>query len=142
MINRLSIPEGSPMPQDMSQLNRALAELIVGRADHIVTLAPGVYDLTPKLWTKNNHRHELTVLDNNTGVMRMLPRTPEAGYIEVDDQVISTAPGGRMQVIDDDNRLAILAGGHPDSPLLHIFELIMYAPDNLSRFTDAPVQEA
>ena len=142
MINRLSIPEGSPMPRDMSQLNMAIAELIVGRADDIVTLSPGVYDLTPKLWTKNNHLHELTVLDNNTGVMRMLPRTPEAGYIELDDQAISTGAGGRMQVIDDNNRLAILAGGHPDSPLLHIFELIMYAPESISRFTDDPVRQA
>jgi hypothetical protein len=126
------MPDGEPLPQSGEQLVRVIGELLFTRAEDIVTLEPGVYDVTPKVWTNNTHRHELTVLDNGTGLYRLYPRYGDAGYRIFgpgNDEMPAITPGGRVQPLDDNNRLAIVAGGHPrKQDTLQMFEILLYTP--------------
>jgi hypothetical protein len=135
MINRLSMPDGEPLPQTQDQFMQAIGELLTAHAQDVVTLEPGVYNVTPKVWTKNTHDHELTVLDNGTGLYRIYPKYSDAGYhlFDPDNTPSGTlpevTPGGRVQPLDDQNRIAIVAGGHPrKTDRLQMFEILFYTP--------------
>lgn len=91
-------------------------------------LTTGVYSVTPSIWTKHTHNHELTVLDNGEGLYRIYPRDPKVGFVEsaIEGGMTPFRQGGRVNLINAEQPLAIVAGRHPDKRQLQIFSLIAH----------------
>lgn len=124
MIHRLSMPAGIPLPHEANNFEQALGELLIAHMPGVVTLDPGVYDVTPKVWTKHTHNHEVTVLDNGEGLYRITPRYAGSGYTLSPSQEFRR--GGKVQPINAEQPLAVLAGGYPHKRELQVFELFAY----------------
>jgi len=127
MIARLTIAEGVPLPLDSDVLHGVIGELLLVNALAIEYPQAGVYDITPKIWTKNTHNHELVVLENGEGLYRIFPRDANVGFQELSQ----TGPthfrfGGRQNPINAENRIAVIAGGHPTKRMPQIYGIIAY----------------
>jgi hypothetical protein len=130
-IGRLSIPDGTPIPgpEDATGVDAVISRLFIERFAEIELLATGDYDVTPEIWTKHTHIHEVTVFDNGQGRYRMTPRDADVGYQEFWRDVSSKIHlGGRQVGINDRYPLSIIGGGHPNKPTLQIFGLVVYLP--------------
>jgi hypothetical protein len=126
-IAELKIPDGEPLPTGSIVAMRAVAvELMIARTSELSLLGPGQYDITPDIWTKHLHNHELVVLDDGTGLYRMHPRHDDSGLAQVSPGGTRMKQGGQNTLIDRKNPLAIVAGGHPRKPDLQMFGLIAY----------------
>lgn len=126
-IAKLEIREGSPLLAEGKDLRSAVGKLLVARFRELELLRPGVYDVTPAIWTKNNHDHELTVFDNGEGLYKVLPKADDAGLLTVTQKGLEPyKPGGQQNPINNGNPIAIIGGGHPSKEGLHIFGLITY----------------
>lgn len=124
---RLEIPDGEPLPGDASQLHAVMAQILITHSADLETLRSGAYDITPRIWTRNTHRHELTVFDNGEGIYRILPITENVGYHVASNAGINPyAEGGRTQPLNATQPLHIIGGGHPRKSELQIFGLILY----------------
>lgn len=84
--------------------------------------------MTPKIWTKNLHNHELTVLDNGQGLYRIYPRDPEFGFIESASEtgITNFRRGGRVNDVNAEQPVAVMGGGHPKKGELQMFGFIIY----------------
>jgi hypothetical protein len=128
-IGRLSIPEGVDLP-DPSEMHLAVAHLLVERFTEVQMLPSGVYDVTPEIWTKHTHTHEVTVFDNGQGRYRITPRDESVGYHEFWEGVSSEFHrGGRQVGINERTPLSIIGGGHPNKKTLQLFGFVMYVPE-------------
>jgi hypothetical protein len=126
-ISRLSLPEGEPLPKELSNLHLVAANIILNNLSEVKLVDPGEYDLTPRIWTKNVFNHELTVFDDGTGLYRILPKSDDAGAIEATKKSISSfEKGGRQYFINDNHPLAVVAGNHPVKQEPTIFEIIIH----------------
>ncbi len=127
-IGKLEIQDGAPLPKYPKTLHIALAQLLIERGeDDFEVLSSGVYDVTPSIWTKHNHDHELTVLDDGEGIYRVLPRNKSAGFVTATHPGISGfRPGGTQNRINESNPFAVIAGGHPEKEEVQIYALIAY----------------
>jgi hypothetical protein len=130
MISRIEFPDGEELPEDPDRIHAALAELVMAHSVDIVPLVPGVYDVAPKVWTKHVQNHELTVLDNGTGLYRTYPREEGAGVVETKPEGGFTPfkRGGKVLEINEKQTMAVVAGGHPRKPKLQMYSLIAYTP--------------
>jgi hypothetical protein len=128
MIGRISIPEGAPLAPNPDNFEIAMAELALNYFEDLAILVPGIYDVTPKLWTKNAQQHELEVLDNGEGLLQMRPKVAGAGVAILKGNEVSTPfrAGGRTTVVNESQPKTALAGGHPNRAGLHVFEVILY----------------
>jgi hypothetical protein len=128
MIARLAVAEGHPLPERAEEFHQATGELLLSKMDELELLMPGEYDVTPKIWTKNTHNHELIVLDNGEGIYRLHPRDEGVGTLEYAPEADSGTykAGGRQQRINAGNPFAVIAGGHPTKHKLQIFGIIAY----------------
>lgn len=72
-IERLNLPGGETIPSELNVYDFA-AQLVVQRADEIETLQPGDYEL-PTTRRGKDTPQLLTVFDNGTGMVRMIPGT-------------------------------------------------------------------
>ncbi len=133
-IHRLDIPEGVVLPTQPRPdgLELLVADVLTSHFAELVHLGQGQYDVTPRLWTDNTHRHELTVFDNGEGMYRMYPRRGSAGVISGSEGgIASFHAGGAQQPVNAEQPLTIIAGGHPVSRDLRVFGLIAYLPEDL-----------
>lgn len=115
------------MPLDPVEFMTAPAELILTKLQELELLVPGDYDVTPRIWTRNTHTHELTVFDNGEGLYRLRPKDEQVGTVIMEGSTTGPVqPGGNNQPINADHPWAIIAGGHPKKQGIHIFGLIAY----------------
>lgn len=128
MISRLEFPDGIDLPLDPNTMQAKVAGIVVARLADLELLDQGIYDVAPKIWTKNLHNHELTVLDNGQGLYRIYPRDPEFGFIESASQTGMTnfRRGGRVNDVNAEQPVAVIGGGHPKKRELQMFGLIIY----------------
>lgn len=125
-IERLTVHEGFLLA-DPERLPKALGELLLERAQDVERLNPGEYVVTPKVWSKNTHEHELVVLENGEGMYRVRPKDERSGYIQLTaDGITGFGRGGREQPINDKSPLIVISGGHPHARGIHIFGLVFY----------------
>src|SRR5450631_3472996 len=107
MISHLAIPEGFEMPIDASLLHQALAEILVANRAELEYMQTGVYDVTPKIWTKNTHNHELTVLDNGEGLYRLYPKDSTVGVVEpANGEFGPFKKGGRVTAVNSEQPIS------------------------------------
>lgn len=126
MIASLEFPDGHDMPAPTS-LRQHVRDIIVASIDDLIVLDPGTYDITPKLWTRNTHAHELVVLDNGTGLYRLIPKYDDSGSANLTRSGSQTFQrGGRTSVINAENPQVLVAGGHSTKRGLHIFNILTY----------------
>ena len=52
MISRLEFPDGIDLPLDPNTMQAEVAGIVVARLADLELLDQGVYDVTPKIWTK------------------------------------------------------------------------------------------
>lgn len=124
-IVRASLHEGTPL-SDPANLHIEVAKLLLLETVELKRLAPGQYDVTPEIWTTNTHQHELTVLDNDEGIYRLIPKNQDVGVIAASSHGQDYRVGGRTQVINSESPIAIIAGGHPRKQGMHIFGIIAH----------------
>ena len=93
-------------------------------------LPEGNHDVTPRWWRKNNHWHEVMVLNTGEGVYRALPKDREVGLIEQEpDSGKTNYKRGGMQIrLPQDEGLAIIAGPTRDLKGLGILRVIFHWP--------------
>lgn len=130
MIRRVSAPDGHPV-EDLTKLRETVGEMLSSAHSsgiRIVTLAPGEYDLTPQIWTRNSYTHHVTVLNDGTANYKMLPKHHDSELFECSDREIIRKVGGKIIRIFDGQPVTFVSGGHPTKPGLNIFELILHAP--------------
>jgi len=127
MIAKLTIAEGVPLMLEPDILHLALGELLVANRHDLEYLQPGVYDITPKIWTTHTHNHELVVLDNGEGLYRIFPRDANVGSQETSRSVLTSFRlGGRQMPINAKNPRAVIAGLNPAKQEPQIFGIIAY----------------
>jgi hypothetical protein len=137
MISHLPMPEGVELPRDASAMRADLGKLIIAHSLDLEILKPGVYDITPRIWTRNNHQHEVIVLDNGTGLYRMIPKTEDVGTVErTPEGTFPYTPGGHANIINEENPVVIVAGGHPTKSETQVFDMVLYTPDRGTRSSE------
>lgn len=130
MIARIEFADGIELPRNPETLHHDIGGLLLANIDYSEILTPGAYDITPAIWTKHASNHELVVFDNGEGLYRMFPRYQDVGFIESDDtgKMSAFRRGGRQQPLNEDQPLAVVAGGHPTKRTLQIYNLLAYLP--------------
>lgn len=127
MISYLEFPDGTPLELNADRLQQSVGELIVANAVDLQLLEVGVYDITPKIWTKNTHNHQLDVLDDGTGLYSLFPKDSGVGFMR-SDTGMRIESGGTTNIINGENPLAVVAGGHKSKAKPQIFGIIAYLP--------------
>jgi len=136
MIARLEFPEGVPFASpDVLADRAALAAMVMGiiveNSADFTFPDPGVYDVTPKIWTRHLHEHELTVLDNGRGLYRMIPRSNDVGvYDGRTDNPLQFRPGGSSTHLGPEEPIVLITGNHPRRAGLQLFGLVSYFPNS------------
>lgn len=103
--------------------------LIIKHFASLQTLAPGEYDLTPGIWTKNASVHNLLVLENGTAIYRMIPKFPKTINIETKRPgVTSIRGGGRVFRIPEDVPMIFIAGPAENYSGIRLFEVVLHIP--------------
>jgi len=131
MIAKVEFPDGIELPSDPAKIQADVIRMMIEHENDIETMPTGVYDITPIIWTRNTHNHELTVLDNGQGLYRIFPKVENAGLL----QTVATGglggfkKGGILNPINKESPLAIVAGGHPHKPRAQIFGVIAHLMD-------------
>lgn len=129
-FERLSLPDGVKLPSmDPEVLPRSVYAIGVIYVRKFITLVPGEYDLTPKVWQHNTHTHHLTVHDNDTATYRMLPKFSDSGTLSSED-FDEFVPGGAIHKIPEDRSTVVVLGGATDG--VRLYELIQHVAKDSS----------
>ncbi len=93
-------------------------------------LNEGDHDVTPEWWTKNHHRHVVTVLEDGTALYRALPKDSEVGLLDraAGKKTFTEKRGGTHVHIPNDQSFAIIAGPKKDLSGLGIHRVIFSVP--------------
>jgi hypothetical protein len=128
-IERLHFEEGFSFDSNRSAQEQ-IAEIATANIFNIQILPEGDYNLTPKWWTNNLMRHNLTVLEDGNGVYQMLPRDNDVGTVEIGRQKIlgQYKPGGRTVHLPQDEEMIVVGGPLKDKKTLGVYEVIFYVP--------------
>lgn len=130
-IERYSFPNGIPIQEDIG-INEQLDELVNKRRDARQNLHVGQFDLTPDVWTRyDSHRmfHHLTVLEDGTGVYRVLPKDSGVGTQEVvGGEKLEAKLGGKILHLNSASIPIVVAGPRRDDPQYRIYEYVGYTP--------------
>ncbi|MDB5185542.1 MAG: hypothetical protein JWL85_65 [Candidatus Saccharibacteria bacterium] len=129
-INRLSIPEGTLIPEGQSPY-RAVARLLLEHADAVIQPAPGEYEVTPPSGeVENLFTHKLTIHDNGEGTFQMLPKEEDASTVDINLKTrgLSAQKGGSIRAINAERSLLLIGGGGRGSNVhaLRLFEIIFF----------------
>lgn len=131
-IERLNIPEGVPIVEELLDPIKLIEKLVNARRDQFHVLETGVYDLTPPDESREPMRTELKVLENGTGKVRItsmsnnglvtarLVPAPEAEATSEKSQIIHI-PG-------DVNRFTVIGNRQPNPRVYRIFDIIRWTP--------------
>jgi hypothetical protein len=128
MISKIEIPDGIDMPVEPDILYASVLGIVTAQFAELVLLEEGVYDVTPRIWTKNLHDHELGVLSDGNGMYRTIPKGPNFGFFASSGRRDETVfnHGGITTPIHQGQPIAIIGGRHPTKDGLHIFGLIVH----------------
>ncbi len=126
MILSFEVPDGLEMPMG-DETKEFIGRLLIAHIDDFQPLFSGTYDITPDIWTKNTYLHKLTVLFNGQGIYRLIPRFPNVGIAvpHANDRLVYEH-GGSEQYINQQFPTAIVAGGNPTKPGVHLYRAICY----------------
>lgn len=131
MISRIEIPNGIEIV-DLYDAPYALARIAIEHDIPPEVLTTGTYDVTPKIWTRHTHKHEVTVLDNGEGLYRMYPREDNVSITEyLGGEGLGTRSGGRVNPINADTPVAAVLGGHPFKKGLYVFGIFTFVEISL-----------
>lgn len=126
MISHIEIPNGIEIV-DLNDASYALARIALENDIQPVVLPTGTYNVTPKIWTRHTHIHEVTVLDNGEGLYRMYPREDNVSITEyLGGEELGTRSGGRVNPINADSPQAAILGGHPHKKGLYVFGIFTF----------------
>ena len=128
-IERLSFRNGVKIrrPDDLA--------LIVGEhREEIVTLPPGRYDVTPKVWRNNLYNHFIDVFPIGTGSYEVIPKEDNVGLAEVTREGLGEYQSGkRVIMIPRDQDIAVIAGPPTKGQKgAKVYEVIFWVPECFS----------
>lgn len=95
--------------------------------DAVKALAAKEYSITPVLWNHHRFDYNLIVHPGGEGALRMLPTNESSRIIKLENEKITSEPGGgRIIRIPADQSMVVLTGTLPGDPRRRIFEILTH----------------
>lgn len=110
-----------------NELAKVVKRELKNKAPEPELLGPGFYNLTPKVWTRHLHNHQLIVHENGTALYLTIPREEGVGIAERESREFRE--GGRKVAIPEEVPLIMIAG--PKSGKggkIFLFEMVYWEP--------------
>lgn len=127
-IERLHSEEGFPL-DSKKPAEEQIKKIVGDNKASVETLSEGVYDLTPKWWTKHLMTHALKVLENGSAIYKATPREKGIGVINLDQGGFNQfKPGEHIAYMPRDTNTIMVGGPLKDKKTIGVYEIIIYTP--------------
>ena len=128
-IERLSLPEGVLVDRP-EKLRQLIGRVLIEHEDNLIILEPGEYDLTPKSWGDNKNKYSLLVHPNGEATSQSFPINSGASIVRMQGDRVEAnrINAGRVEQINAQNPVLVIAGGRNQDSGVFLYEAIFYLP--------------